>query len=855
MTPRRRRALRFELSAAFVAAAVVPTLLLGGVAFGYGIRDARARVEARNRQVAAATAGEVSRFLEAQVAHVREVASAATFDVALRHAIPSLLQLHLGTTRTVRGVLLLDERGRVVHAAPFDPDLEGIDLSARPAVREARRTGAATWSSAAVELQTGSPVVELVLPGTPWTLVAHVDLASLLDIVARSGDGVEPDVAILDRDGTVIAHRERRRVREQENLRDVALVRTATEGEPPTGTFELGGERWVGSVARIPLTQWLVLVSEREAEAYATFATLRYAILIVSLAAALAGIAVGSVYARRIRRPIEVLSARALELAAGEYPAGSVLPHPVFREADELARTFEAMADAVHAREDMLARSERNYRALFATTVVGVARTSLEGTILFCNEAFAGIAEADGPEALRGLDIRGFYADPSQRDALLDEVRRAGRAANVELAFVTSKGSARTLLVNVAVDADALITVMVDITERKHAAEERERLEQELFHAQKLEAIGRLAGGVAHDFNNLLTAILGYASAMRDARLEGDEDRLNAEGIIEAARRAAHLTQSLLAYSRKQVLEAAPVDIAGVVRSLRALLGRVIGEDVELEVRLPDEPLTAVADAGQIEQVLLNLCTNARDAMPRGGRLRLAADRTLLADDAARSLGIAAGPYVRVAVTDSGTGIDPAIREKIFDPFFTTKPAGKGTGLGLSIVYGIVRQHSGHVAVDSAPGGGTTFTVLLPACEARPWRTATSRRSTVGGRETILLAEDEPLVRRVLRRTLESAGYAVVEAADGEEAVKRFTEDPDRIHLCLLDVVMPRRNGKEAAEAIAALRPGTRVLFASGYAAEVLEDRGHDRLGADFIAKPVTPEELLGKVREVLDRA
>jgi CheY-like chemotaxis protein len=230
-------------------------------------------------------------------------------------------------------------------------------------------------------------------------------------------------------------------------------------------------------------------------------------------------------------------------------------------------------------------------------------------------------------------------------------------------------------------------------------------------------------------------------------------------------------------------------------------------------------------------------------------------ERTTLDVEGARALGVARGAYVRLAVTDSGHGIDPAIREKIFEPFFTTKPAGKGTGLGLSIVYGIVRQHSGHVAVEAAPGGGTTFTVLLPACEAvEPERAAPPQR-TAGGRETILLADDEPLVRDVLRRTLEGAGYGVLEAVDGEEAVRKFAADPDGIDLCLLDVVMPRRNGKETAEAIRALRPGVRVLLASGYTADVLEDRGHLRLGADFVAKPVAPADLLRKVRDVLDRA
>jgi PAS domain S-box-containing protein len=580
-------------------------------------------------------------------------------------------------------------------------------------------------------------------------------------------------------------------------------------------------------------------------------------VLLLSLALVVGAASLGGIAAaRRIVAPIEALSESTRKIAAGEYGAPLAAPGGRgFREVEGLAASFGAMTAAVRAREEALARSERTYRTIVSTPAVGVVRTTFAGEILFANEAFARLVGVEAAERLAGHDIVVFYADPLDRARMLEQVVATGRAANVEVRLRSAAGAESHALVNVARDGEVLTLVAVDVSDLKRAAADKERLEQQLFHAQKLEAIGRLAGGVAHDFNNLLTAIVGFASALRET-IPPDQAE-DVDGILEAARRAGHLTQSLLAYGRKQVLQRRPLDLADVLRAVEKLLRRVIGEDVELTLSLPGSGLGTVADAGQIEQVLLNLCTNARDAMPAGGRLGIAADVVGVDADAARRAGLAhGGPHVRIRVSDSGEGMPPEVAARAFDPFFTTKPAGKGTGLGLAIVDGIVRQHGGAVALESAPRRGTTVTILLPA--AAPGAEAPAPAAAevaAGGKETILLAEDEPLVRRVLRRALERAGYEVVEAVDGEEAVRKFAEHRERIALCLLDVMMPRLNGRESAEAIAALRPGVRVLLASGYAADVLQDHGLEAAGAELIAKPIAPADLLKKVREMLDRA
>jgi PAS domain S-box-containing protein len=384
-----------------------------------------------------------------------------------------------------------------------------------------------------------------------------------------------------------------------------------------------------------------------------------------------------------------------------------------------------------------------------------------------------------------------------------------------------------------------------DVTEQK-------RLEEQLRQAQKMESLGRLAGGMAHDFNNLMTAVLGHASFAGASLPEGHEARAELEEIEQAALRAAELTRQLLAFARLQVLAPRIVDVSALVVSLDGLLRRLIGEDVELATSLGPEPACASLDPSQLEQVLVNLAVNARDAMPGGGRLELST--ACVSVDETSKLPLAPGRYVRVSVRDTGHGIDAAAREHLFEPFFTTKAPGKGTGLGLATCYGIARQCGGHIAVESAPGAGARFDVYLPRVEgpASP-PPDTQKGPPPRGSETVLLVEDEPPVRRVALRALRENGYRVIEAADGDEALARARRHPGPVHLLVTDVVMPRMGGIELARRLRALRPETRVIHVSGY----VEPSRWDVPGVSgaFLQKPFLPETLLRKVREVLDAA
>jgi len=389
----------------------------------------------------------------------------------------------------------------------------------------------------------------------------------------------------------------------------------------------------------------------------------------------------------------------------------------------------------------------------------------------------------------------------------------------------------------------------LDITERK-------QLEEQFHQAQKMEAVGRLAGGVAHDFNNLLTAILGSADLVLESLTAGVPEREELEEIRKAALRAADLTRQLLAFSRQQVIAPTALNPNEVVANMDKLLRRLLGEDVELRTRLTSDLVTVKADPSQLEQVVVNLAVNARDAMPNGGKLTIETQNVELDEAYVRGhISAQPGPYAMIAVSDTGVGMDAATQARIFEPFFTTKEIGKGTGLGLATVYGIVKQSGGWIWVYSEPGQGTTFKIYLPrVTEAVPPAAATpAPPASVRGSETILLVEDDEMIRNLVQKVLKANGYRVLVAANGRDAERVAGQHEGPIHLLMTDVVMPGMNGREVAERLAAARAGLRVLYLSGYTDDAIVHHGVLEPGVAFLQKPFTPAVLGRKVREVLD--
>jgi PAS domain S-box-containing protein len=397
---------------------------------------------------------------------------------------------------------------------------------------------------------------------------------------------------------------------------------------------------------------------------------------------------------------------------------------------------------------------------------------------------------------------------------------------------------------------------LVNYVAVKHDVTNEMRLERQLMQAQKMEAVGRLAGGVAHDFNNLLGVITGYGEITRSKLRADDPLKSKVDQILKAAERAAGLTRQLLAFSRQQVLQPKIIDLNGLVTNLEKMLRRLIGEDVELGTTLDPGLGSVKADPGQIEQVLMNLAVNARDAMPDGGRLTIETRNAELDSEyAARRPPIRSGPYVMFAVSDNGMGMDAETQSHLFEPFFTTKEMGKGTGLGLSTVYGIVKQSEGYIWCYSEVGLGTTFKVYLPRVdeECSPGQKPTAAAPPTRGSETLLLIEDDRSLRDLLDETLEGGGYTVLVADDGAKALQIAGEYAGAIHLIVTDVIMPGLTGRQVAERIKSMRSEVEILFISGYTSEAIGRHGVLESGAKFLSKPFTPDELLRKVRQVLD--
>lgn len=443
-----------------------------------------------------------------------------------------------------------------------------------------------------------------------------------------------------------------------------------------------------------------------------------------------------------------------------------------------------------------------------------------------------------------------------------EEILQSHEDNEMEFRIVRPDGAIRWIRWRGQVVQDAggryskVICVNMDITEGKEIEEERRRLESRLFQSQKIESIGTLTGGIAHDFNNILTALIGYAALLQMKMGKEDPLRPFVDQIVSGSHKAAELTRSLLAFSRQQPITFSTLSVNDVIRGTEKLLQRLVTEDVAIKTVLtPDGPIIR-ADATQIDQVLFNLATNARDAMPNGGTLVIETRMAELDEAFVRLHGYGEpGRYALIAVSDTGIGMDEAVRQRIFDPFFTTKEVGQGTGLGLSTVYGIVKQHNGYITVYSEPAIGTTFHIYLPLADkmVEEEKPAPAARQAKGGREVILVAEDNKAVRCLIRDVLTQYGYTIVEAVDGSDAVAKF-RTTDRVDLLILDSVMPKKNGRETYNEISSLAPDVKVLFTSGYTRDVILNKGIEDNRFNFVSKPIQAVTLLEKVREILDR-
>lgn len=535
----------------------------------------------------------------------------------------------------------------------------------------------------------------------------------------------------------------------------------------------------------------------------------------------------------------------------------SINARPIFDEAGQPVIVEGTVQDVSKRRaaEGALRESEARYRTLVENSPIGIASYDLQGNILDVNPALPRIMGSPSSEDTRAINL--FEFPPLVEAGVSQAVIRcvtSGETIVGEFPYRSKWGKDLHLRLHLApirsphgdvVGGQALVE---DISESK-------RLEEQISQSAKMEAIGRLAGGIAHDFNNLMTAVLGYSSLLVEEMPQGSPQREHVAQISRAAERAAQLTSHLLAFSRKQILDVRPLNLGDTVAGFKDMLHRIIGEDIELITDVAEDLGTVLADCSQVEQILMNLVVNARDAMPLGGAVIMEARNVELDEKyASEHLDTIPGAYVMLSVSDNGSGMDAETCSRIFEPFFSTKVQRGGTGLGMATVYGIVKQHRGHIAVYSHPGRGTTFKVYFPRVEmpAAPVAQISESKPPRRGDETVLLVEDEEMVRNLASEALSMLGYNVLQAGDGEQALELCRTYPGNIELLVTDVVLPQMDGRTLYDALSRLRSDMRVLYVSGYAETFIVQHGVLSKGVHFLHKPFTLDRLAEKVAEVL---
>ncbi|MBI5826597.1 MAG: response regulator [Deltaproteobacteria bacterium] len=823
--------------------------------------------------------GQVYQFLEMSRRRVQDFSSDGMIRNALEGASKGragsrslseyLVRNKLVLDKTIKRIDVITLDGRV--AASTDPGRIGGDVS-REGWFISGRDGVNVASHEAgdgekTEVAASAPLFSVSGKRPIGVIANFMDVSELdrllggeftreMGALSRDRGGAKTmDVYIVGMDGRVIASSRSLSGAGPDRVAATAPVRRCLESGRETSGFyrNYGGVEVAGASMCLRSMGWVLLAEAHADDILAPAVRMRRDASIAAAVVAGMAVVLFAVFYRSVLARLRLLSDALKDVADGNYDVA----RPV-SSGDEIGAvfgSFNKMANEIRRRTELLARSEGRYGELVNNLSVGIYRCAAEdGRFMEVNRAFVEMFEGESKEDVLSRSMSGLFQDKSMCDCLKDRVKEGGSVTDEAVEMVTLKG--RRLWASVTAvarrGADGKVYcdgVIEDITNRK-------RLEEQLLQSQKMEAIGLLAGGIAHDFNNILTALIGYGNLLLMKKGDDENVRNYAGHILALSDRAAKLTQGLLAFGRKQVMNPRPMDLNDLVKKVGKILMRLIGEDIELWVNVTDKMVMVKADASQIEQVLMNLATNARDAMPSGGVLTLSTDTVPLDSEFIRAHGGAgAGEHAVISFSDTGEGMDQATKNRIFEPFFTTKEVGKGTGLGLSVAYGIINQHNGFMDVISSPGLGTKFNIYLPLTREPAQKAEAVRQAPIHiGKETVLLAEDNGEVRRMTKALLEEVGYRVVEARDGEEAVRKYAGAVDDIDIIVMDMVMPRKSGMAACGEIKRMNPAVKVLFTSGYDADITKVREVFGPETDFIQKPAPTAEFLKKIKEVLDR-
>jgi PAS domain S-box-containing protein len=764
------------------------------------------------------------------------------------------------------GLFLFSSDGKVIAESPNVPGRRGRDISFREYYKDTVTTGKPHISEPYISTHSpGKPAIILTVPlfdqqgNLAAILAGGFDLLgeNILQDLLTTKIGASGYMYLSDSNRTLIIHPDKRRIMTQASpVGTNKLFDRAQAGFEGSGeTINSYGVAMLATFKRLRATNWILTANYPLTEAYAPIYRARGYYLVGAIVAALFSALLVWGVMKLLTAPLLGFTRHILD-ASSRGGEQKTVPITSRDEIGTLAQAFNTMLSELNDQKKDLSRQVRFLEILMETMPIPIYYRDAQGRFLGCNsalEAFLGLSR----EEIVGKSVYDFapkdLADQYHRaDAEL--LARQGTQI-YESAVVANDGKRHDVVFykstfpTVDGTLGGVVGTILDITERKS-------LEAQLRQSQKFEAIGTLAGGIAHDFNNILTAIVGYATLLQMKMGAENPQLQHLERILAASERGANLTKSLLAYSRKQISNPEPIELNAVVAGVENLLRRLIPESVVSTISLSAEPLRVLADSGQIEQVLMNLVGNSRDAMPGGGEVSIRTGKFTMTQGFVTTHGYGkAGDYALLAVSDTGTGMDEETRERIFEPFFTTKDTGKGTGLGLAMVYGIVKQHGGFINVDSQLGVGTAFTIYLPLITTHATVKENLSPKIIplhGGGETILLVEDDGEVRQLLKEVLESHEYKVIEAENGAEGIERFREHQNEIHILLTDVMMPVKNGRETYDEIKSIKSDVKAIFMSGYSASLTQGLLSEEL--HYLAKPVSPHDLIAKIQEVLSK-
>jgi len=856
--------IRSKLITIFISLTIVPLLLLGVVLIwqNYIVEVDQAKISLQRKTELAAE--NVTIFLHEQENKI--LTFLRTFhlpDMSLEEQ-RAHLEKFLTTSKDLShgyifdDITLLDATGREILEVSRTSLVKRHELSIPTEPKlytKALETGKICYSSIFFNEKTGEPILEAYAPivdlrtqESKEVLVAEMKLKFLWHLVSTMKIGLNGTAYLTDQDGRIVVHPNRSIVLKNTHLNvpKVAKIMPGLEGR---NAVVVAKEIRFGNLPLYFVTE--IPKSEAFQHIYTSLNILGTILLLTLISA----IAIIFILVRQIVQPLESLATTARDISRGDYSKKAQLSN--IKEFWELSHAFNSMTGRLHETIENLESQIDFIENVFESLghPLYVIDTS-DYTVKMANSA-AGFGKLTSDSKCYMLTHKSDTpCGGPDHPCTIEEIKKTGKPTMMQHQHCADEGGTKRVfevygypIFNAEGEVTQVIEYNIDVTEKMG-------LEDQLRQGQKLEAIGSLASGVAHDFNNLLTTILGYGELVLMKLTKDDPQREKIEAIYEAGQKASTLTRQLLAFSRKQVLEMKVVNINDLLENLTKMLRRVIGENVEINMHLEPDTGNIMADPGQIEQIVMNLAINARDALPSGGSITIETQETTLDEEYCKHHAeVEPGKYAALYVTDNGIGMSTELMEKIFDPFFTTKAKGTGTGLGLSTVYGIVKQHNGHIYVYSEMGRGTTFKIYFPKVQkAAVDEDVQILPAMEKGTEAILITDDEASIRQLIRDTLEPLGYIVFEAANGEEALEFFNRTEARIDMLLTDVIMPKMTGKKLAEALLAQNPQLKVLYMSGYTDNVIVHQGVLESNLEFINKPLVPSILTKKIREVLDK-